>query len=95
MLLGIFRISGHSMMTYLALGDRVIVSSIPYYFSKPKVSDVVVFTKDGKMLIKRIVKVSDNVLEVRGDNKADSLKIEPIEQKDILGKVIFKLISSS
>ena len=91
MLLGIFKISGHSMMPYLALGDRVIVSSIPYYFSKPKVSDVVVFTKDDKMLIKRIVKVSKNVLYVKGDNKLDSLKVEPIPRKEILGRVIFKL----
>lgn len=79
------------MMPYLTPGNRVIASSIPYYFSKPKVNDVVVFTKDGKMLIKRIVRISGGEFFVEGDNKKDSLKTEPIRRKQILGKVIYVL----
>lgn len=88
MILGIYKISGHSMLPYLTPGDRVFVSSIPFLFSKPKIGDVVVLAKDGKMLIKRIVRILNKKYYLEGDNKSDSLKIEPIERNQILGKVI-------
>jgi len=83
------------MMPTLKPRDRVIVSSISYYFSKPEIGDVVLFRYNNNLMIKRIKKLENGKITVAGDNISDSLKIEPIEQKDILGKVIFKLISSS
>lgn len=93
MLLGIFKISGHSMMPYLKPGDRVIVSSIPCLFKKPKIGDVVVVKdkKTGRILIKRIVLIENGKLSLEGDNKSDSLKIEPVKRKDILGRMIFRI----
>lgn len=79
------------MMPYLNPGDKVIASNLSYFFIKPKRGDVVVFRYNNKILIKRIVKVSNDTYDVYGDNKSDSLKIRPIRKSHILGKVLFKL----
>ena len=91
MVFGIFRISGHSMMPYLKPYDRIIVSSIPYYFSKPKIGDIIVFKYNSKTMIKRIKKLENGKITVAGDNISDSLKIELVELGDILGKVLWAL----
>lgn len=88
MIFGIFRISGHSMMPTLKLGDRVVASSIPYLFSKPKIGDIVLFKYRDKIMVKRIKKLENRKIIVAGDNSSDSLKTEPIERSQILGKVI-------
>lgn len=87
------------MMPVLKPNDPVIVSSIPYLFTKPKKSDIIAFRYNnkprtggvrGKVLVKRIDKISSDRVLVSGDNKVDSLTTEPISKREILGKVIFK-----
>lgn len=78
-------------MPILNPNDRVLVSSIPYYISPPKVGDIVVFKYGGKFMIKKIVKIKSGRYLVTGENKNDSLKIPKIERKDIVGKVIRKI----
>lgn len=73
-------------------GGSVIVSCIPYFFSKPKIGDIVAFKKNRKVFIKRITKIDGENYFVKGDNKRDSLdsrRLGWIERKDILGRVIF------
>ena len=89
MILGLFKISGHSMLPIFKPNDRVLVSSLPYFFSNPRTNDIIVFKYEGKIMIKRIKKKENSKIFVAGDNSADSLKIEPIEKKEILGKVIY------
>jgi len=91
MLLGIFKISGHSMLPNLKPNDRIIVSSLPFIFSKPKVGDAVVIKNIDKLLIKRISKISDGSIFLKGDNNLDSLKIGSVKPKDIKGKAILRL----
>lgn len=91
MLLRVFKISGHSMMPTLKPNDKVLVSSIPYYISPPKVGDIVVFKYGKKFLIKKIAKIEKERYLVEGENKDDSLKIGKIERSDIVGKVIRKI----
>lgn len=71
--------------------DRVIASSIPYIFSAPKIGDVVIIKNINKLLIKRISKISDGSIFLKGDNNLDSLKIGSVKPKDIKGRVILKL----
>lgn len=91
MLIGLCRISGHSMMPLFMSGDKVIVSRLPYFFAKPKINDVIVFNVNGKKIIKRIKKIDEDRVLTIGDNKGDSREFGWIENKKILGKVIKKL----
>lgn len=91
MILGVFKISGHSMMPYLKPQEQVLASSIPYFFEKPKKGDVVIFKNGDKILIKRIAGISNDKIKVEGDNTKDSLKVGLQDKKNIKGKVILKL----
>ncbi len=91
MLLSIFRVSGHSMEPTIIQGHFVMVSVIPYLFYNPQVGDIVVFQRNGKMLIKRVEKKEDAKYFLVGDNRNDSLdsrKIGLVDRQNILGKVI-------
>jgi signal peptidase I len=79
-------------------GESVLASGIPYLFSKPKVGDIVVFRRGGKVFIKRVVKIDPSSdgdrYFVKGDNEKDSLDSRVfgwIERKDIIGKLIHKI----
>lgn len=79
--------------TYLE-NESVIVSSIPYFFIKPKKRDIVVFKRNTKFYIKRIKDINENKYFLTGDNKIDSLdsrKLGFINREQIKGKVIYKL----
>ena len=91
MILGLYKVSGHSMLPHFKPKDRVLVSSLPYLFSKPAIGDAVLLKSNDKILIKRISKFEGNKIIVSGDNKSDSLKIGSIDRGNILGKVIFIL----
>lgn len=78
-------------MPTLNPNDKVLVSSIPYYISPPKVGDIVVIKFEKKFLIKKISKIKNGRYLVEGENKNDSLKIGKIERSDIVGKVIRKI----
>lgn len=73
-------------------GSEVLVSGVPYLFSKPKVGDAVAFRSLNKVLIKRIKKVRSDHYLLEGDNMSDSLEVGWIDRKNILGKVIIKLL---
>ena len=90
-----FRVVGHSMEPQIKSGEVVLVSSIPYLFKIPKISDIVAF-KDNTdiILIKRIVKIQDGKYFMQGDNKQDSLdsrKLGLISKDQIIGEIIYKL----
>ena len=96
LLLARFRIYGHSMEPIIKNGDVVLLSVIPYLFSKPKTSNIVAFIdkKSKKFFIKRINKINRDKFFVKGDNEEDSLdsrKFGWIEKKEIVGKVIRNL----
>lgn len=96
-LLSIFKVSGHSMQPSFKEGQKLIVSSIPYFLREPKVGDVIIIRdpSDGRLLLKRIneVRLRKQYL-VAGDNPGDSRDSRTfgaIERKNILGKVILNL----
>lgn len=94
LLLSKFRISGHSMESYLKENDLVFVSNIFYLFRNPGVNDIVVFKLNDKILVKRIIKIEENKYFVAGDNKKDSFDSNffgHIKKSQILGKIFYKL----
>lgn len=95
MLLSKIRVIGHSMEPTIKQNKIVIVSSIPYFFRKPKVGDIVV-VKRQKYIIKRIAAINPSAdgeqVFVIGDNKKesnDSRHFGWIGKDNILGKVIY------
>lgn len=90
-----FTISGHSMEPHILSGKSVFVSSIPYFFIKPKVGDVIAIKNNGKVLIKRISKINfqkgKSKYFVKGDNVSDSLDSRVfgwIDVNKIMGKIV-------
>ncbi|MEK7516936.1 MAG: S26 family signal peptidase [Patescibacteria group bacterium] len=89
-----FVIHGHSMEPTIKNGQTVLVSSIPYLFSKPKIGDIVAFGKEGRVFIKRIARIENGKYFMRGDNSRDSIdsrQIGWIGKKEIVGRVIYYL----
>lgn len=75
----------------IKFNSEVLVSSIPYILSNPKVGDVVALSFFNKILIKRIKKIKSSHFLLGGDNINDSLKIGWVKKSDIIGKVIYNL----
>ena len=74
-------------------GNIVLASSLPYFFSKPKVKDLVIVfdPRDGRILGQRITKIDKNENFVSGYNKTKSAAIRifgNLKRRDIIGKVI-------
>lgn len=76
--------------------ERVLVSRIAYWFSKPKSGDLVVLRdprEPERLLLKRIDEAHGNSFEVAGDHagaSTDSRTFGPVPADLILGKVVFR-----
>lgn len=91
--LSIFKVMDRSMEPSINDGDYVLVSWLPYIFSKPKVKDIIVLRYPGKkmIIIKRISRIKGNKYFVSGDNRSlsvDSRTFGPISKEAIIGKVL-------
>lgn len=95
LLISKFKITGHSMEPTLKQNELIIISSIPYLFKNPRINDIVAIkSKENKIFIKRIKKITKNNYIVLGDNKNDSFdsrNFGPIKKEEIIGKYIYKL----
>ncbi|HMS22308.1 MAG TPA: signal peptidase I [Candidatus Levybacteria bacterium] len=89
MILGIFKITGHSMEPTIKNGDSVLAVGM---FSIKK-GDVIVFQNDSKYFVKRVAAIIGDKVKVLGDNPEDSFdsrNFGEIEKDVIIGKVIKK-----
>lgn len=84
-----FKVSGHSMEPNLKNGQEILVSSLPYLFTGPKVGQIIAFKQGDKFIVKRIKQVTGDRLLVTGDNKNDSKGYGWISKKELIGKVIY------
>ena len=67
-------------------GDHILT----FNWIRPKAGDAIVFRKNGKNLIKRVEKIKDGKIFVKGDNRRFSSEMGPIESSQMIGKVILK-----
>ena len=67
-------------------GDHVLT----FNWIRPKAGDAIVFRKNGKNLIKRVEKIKDGKIFIKGDNRRFSSEMGPIESSQMIGKVILK-----
>ena len=86
------------MLPNLHEGDAVLVNRLSYLLHEPKANNIVALKdpRDGKTLIKRIVKIDsakqNTEYFVLGDNpreSTDSRTFGWIKKKDIIGKVVY------
>ncbi len=87
-----YQIFGSSMLPTLKPGDMVLVNRMSYLFLSPKINDIVAVKdpREGKVLIKRIMKIEGKSYFVQGDNKnasTDSRVFGMIGRINIIGKV--------
>lgn len=92
-----YNVYGSSMSPTLNPGDTVLVSPLPYTYSKPKVNDIVVCLdpRDKRVLIKRITKIVGTAFFISGDNpkeSTDSRTFGLISRRGIIGKVIYNFL---
>ena len=67
---------------------------LTFNWGKPKAGDVVVIKHNDKKMIKRIKKMEEDKFFVKGDNEkesTDSRHFGPVDQSQILGKVLYYL----
>lgn len=80
------------MLPTLKHNQDVLCFNWAYAFSKPKIGDIVVINHNGLDMVKRIQKIHDREIIVKGDNKdqsTDSRNFGPIKRSEILGQVIW------
>lgn len=73
--------------------SMIIASSIPFFFGRPKIGDIVILKRKG-YIIKRIAKLRGDGAFVVGDNKnesTDSRNFGWVSRRAILAKVIYRL----
>ena len=91
-MIGLFRVSGHSLFPLLHDGQRVFCIKL-FKFTSLKVSDIVVFEKEPHgLMIKQIKSIDNNAYFLQGTDafSIDSRNFGTIHKKDIKYKVLFK-----
>lgn len=91
-----YRISGMSMYPVLKDGDVMLVLRC-FFNKKFRIGDVVACRdpRDGRVIVKRVTEIRDNMYFVIGDNEdesTDSRVFGMIEERAIMGKMICKII---
>lgn len=63
------KIPSPSMVNTLRVGDRLLVSRVPFYYRSPERGEIVVFNgPDGKQWIKRVVGMPGEVIDIKEGN---------------------------
>lgn len=81
-----FIVHDRSMLPNFSPGDHVLT----FNWGLPKSGNVIVFEVKDAFYVKRVKKIKDNLIYVTGDNMKESSKIDPIDEGQITGKVIWK-----
>jgi signal peptidase I len=95
-MLKVLKVTGASLSPTFREGDFVIVAKIPFFINKINPGDIVVFNHhDYGIMIKRVERVVPEkdevyVIGTRGDS-LDSRLFGPINQKTVIGKVIWHI----
>ncbi|MBM3153248.1 MAG: S26 family signal peptidase [Chloroflexi bacterium] len=90
----IIRISGESLSPEYQEGDFAVVAASPFFLSRLKAGDVIVFAHpDYGTLIKRVSQALPGAVFVRGSRaeSVDSRTFGPIPRPAITGKVVWHI----
>ncbi len=67
-----YRVSGNSMVPSFLDGDRVVVAKMPEFLGDPQRGDTVIVRVRGEILIKRVVAIPGDVIEIGGGRVIDN-----------------------
>lgn len=72
------KIPSSSMVNTLRIGDRLLVTRIPFYYRLPQRGEIVVFNgPDGKPWIKRVIGMPGEVIDIKeGDIYIDGIRFD-------------------
>ena len=92
-LLILYKVYGESMFPTFSPGQHVLASYIPYWFHNPQAGDVVIVRdpRDGRLLLKRIMKIQSKTYFVQGDNggiSTDSREFGWIKKDELIAKAL-------
>ena len=92
----LIKITGESLKPLFDDGDFVLATKIPFIFNRIKNGDIVVFNNSiHGMMIKRVDDYDKNngELWVTGTHpdSVDSRELGPINQRDLVGKVVIRI----
>jgi signal peptidase I len=97
-MLKLLKIVGDSLTPEYQNGDFVIISKIPFLFVPPSTGDIVAFQQPGYGLLIKCIRGlnQDGSVDVIGahPDSIDSRVFGPINEKNILGKVIWHIRKS-
>jgi nickel-type superoxide dismutase maturation protease len=88
------QVRGDSMVPTLGAADRLVVLRLPPWWPLALGDLVALRQPDAdRLLIKRVVRVADGHLLVRGDNEAkstDSRTFGPVPRRAVLGRALYR-----
>ncbi|GAB4547471.1 MAG: hypothetical protein Kow0063_42130 [Anaerolineae bacterium] len=92
----LLKVAGNSLLPAYRDGDFVLVSKIPYLFSKIKRGDIIAFRQtEYGIMIKKVQSVGPDGEEIHvvgtQEHSVDSRRFGPITRGDVLGKVIWHI----
>lgn len=71
-----------SMLPTIEIGDHLITNRIPYYYRDPARGEVVVFYQDGEYLVKRVIGLPGDEIDIR-ENKV-WINGKPLDERDYI-----------
>lgn len=80
------RVPTESMKFTIYPGDHLIVNRIPYYYRDPKQGEIAVFTYQGDHLIKRIIGVPGDIIDII--NNKVYVNGTPIDESNYLDQTV-------
>jgi len=94
------KVTGDSLLPDYVNGDFVLVLKIPFLFNSLKRGDILVFrNEEYGTMIKRVAQVdrAASTVTVFGthENSIDSRHFGPVQENDIIGKVIWRVKKDS
>ncbi len=95
-MLRLIRVTGESLSPHICEGDFVVITTIPFFLSRLRVGDVIVFRHPAYgVMIKRVESVlaTGEALFVTGSHphSVDSRHFGPVARRDVIGKVIWHI----
>lgn len=78
------RVPTESMMPTISPGDHLIVNRLPYYYRNPVAGEIVVFEKDSDHLIKRVIGVPGDIIDIV--ENVVYVNGKPLDESRYLGK---------